>query len=209
MNQNLFLAVTGQLSKLLDTLKKYLPDLPIKDNPRNLNLRAGILGSVIAQVLTDDERATFFGLPEGCRIREGAKIISPEKLKIGKYCWIGENAMLDASGGLEIGSHNSIGLSVFIWSHSSHLTNLGMQNEMSSALIQRKATKIGNGCFISGPSVITAGVTIGDNVFIKPFSTVSQDIPSGSLVEGGSYKRDVFTEERIKRMIQKQMDSME
>lgn len=205
MNQNLFLTVIGQLSSLFDSLKKYVPDLPIKNNPRNFNLRPGILGRVISQILTDDERAIFFGLPEGCRIREGAKIISPEKLKIGKYCWIGENAILDASGGLEIGSHNSIGLSVFIWSHSSHLTNLSMQNEIDSALIQRKTTKIGNGCFIAGPSVISAGVTIGDNVFIKPFSTVSQDIPSGSLVEGSSYKKDVFTEARIKRMIQKQM----
>ena len=116
-----------------------------KDN----QLRDEILRRLIGQYLTDDERAEFFGLPKGCRIREGAKIISPDNLEIGECCWIGENSVLDASGGLEIGSHTSIGLSVFIWSHTSHLANLSGSNESGSNLIQRKSTKIGSNCFIA------------------------------------------------------------
>ena len=34
------------------------------------------------QNMSDVERATFFGLPDGCRIRENAKIISKENLNI-------------------------------------------------------------------------------------------------------------------------------
>jgi acetyltransferase-like isoleucine patch superfamily enzyme len=197
------------LMRWFETLQQSLPELPIKDAARNNALRPEILKRIISELLTDDERAVLLGLPEGCRIREGAKIIAPENLKIGEYCWIGENAVLDASGGLEIGSHTSIGLSVFVWTHSSHLTNLSMRNEMASELIQRKATKIGNGCFIGGPSVILPGVTIGDNVLIRPFSTVAKDIPSRSLVDPSGVKEGIFTELRINRMIRKQMGSQE
>lgn len=196
-----------QLMRWFELLQQSLPELPFKDTDRNNALRPEILRRVISEFLTDDERAVLWGLPNGCRIREGAKIISPENLQIGEYCWIGENAILDASGGLEIGSHTSIGLSVFVWTHSSHLTNLSMRNEMASSLIQRKPTKIGNGCFIGGPSVILPGVTIGDNVLVRPFSTVAKDIPSRSLVDPSGVKEGVFTEQRINRMVQRQMAS--
>jgi acetyltransferase-like isoleucine patch superfamily enzyme len=160
---------------------------------------------MLGQLLTDDERAKLMKLPFGCRIREGAKILSPENLVIGEHCWIGENAILDASGGLTIGSHCSIGLSVFIWSHTSHLANLAMSNEQGSSLIHRKPTKIGKGCFIAGPSVILPGVSVGDKVLIRPFSVVGKDIPSRAIVDGESIKENAFTEELINKLVQKQM----
>ena len=186
---------------LFETARTMIPSLPVSDALRNNELRQEILVRILGEALTDDERAALLGLPSGCRIREGAKIISPEKLQIGEYCWIGENAILDASGGLEIGSHCSIGLSVFVWSHSSHLTNLAMKNESGSNLIKRAKTTIGDGCFFAGPSVILPGVTIGKSVVVRPFSTVSKDIPDGSLVTGEKVTPNVFTAERIDRMI--------
>ena len=194
---------SNDFSNWFESIKQYIPDLPIRNTDRNNALRPEIIQRFIAQLLTDDERANLLGLPEGCRIREGAKILSPEKLKIGEYCWIGENAVLDASGGLEIGSHTSIGLSVFVWSHSSHLANLSMRNESSSPLIQREFTKIGSGTFIGGPSVVLPGVTIGDKVLIKPFSTVDRDVPSRSVVEGNNVKEGIFTDKLINRMVTK------
>ncbi|NKE68715.1 acyltransferase [Ramlibacter sp. RBP-2] len=134
--------------------------------------------------MTDDERAASHGLDETCRMREGAKIISPEKLECGEYVWVGENAVLDASGGLSIGSHTSIGLGVYIWSHTSQLTNLTLQNFSGSELIERRPTKIGSGVFIAGPSVILAGVTIGDKCVIAPLTVVNKDIPPYSVVSG-------------------------
>ncbi|HPX12433.1 MAG TPA: CocE/NonD family hydrolase, partial [Syntrophales bacterium] len=68
------------------------------DDERNRNLRGQILQYFISSVMTDDERARLLGLPEGCRMRENAKIISPENFRCGKYVWIGEGAVLDASG---------------------------------------------------------------------------------------------------------------
>ena len=40
-------------------------------------LRVQILKYFASSTMTDVERAKLFGLPENCRMREGAKIISP------------------------------------------------------------------------------------------------------------------------------------
>lgn len=177
-----------------------MPTLPFKQTTRNNQLRVDIIRRIVGEVLTDDERAELFGLPNGCRIREGAKIISPANLQIGEYCWIGENAVLDASGGLTIGAHTSIGLSVFIWSHTSHLTNLNMQNTPGSALIKRASTIVGSGCFIAGPAVILAGAKIGDRCLIQPFSVVEGEIPECSIVSPDEIKKGVLTDAMILKM---------
>lgn len=189
--------------KIEDLIKKiitFFPNLPFKQFNRNKEIRHSIFKTLLSSFLTDDERAGYLGLPKGCRVREGAKLFSPENLKIGTYCWIGENAILDASGGLEIGSHTSIGLSVFIWSHSSYLANLDKKNVINSKLIQKKSTRIGSGCFISGPSVIMPGVTIGDMVVVKPFSRIEKNIPDRSIVDGNSIKAGVLSDRIIERM---------
>jgi acetyltransferase-like isoleucine patch superfamily enzyme len=173
-----------------------------KAGERQERLRPEIIGRLLTNVMTDDERAEFYGLPNGCRMREGAKIISKENLKCGEFVWIGENAVLDASGGLEIGSHTSIGLSVYLWSHTSQMTNLTMENYSGSPLIERKPTKIGSGVFIAGPSLVLSGVTIGDKVIVAPLSVVNKDVPNYSVVAGNPAKviktisEEYITEER-------------
>lgn len=175
-----------------------------KNEDRNNILRPDILKRFISGVMTDDERAKLYNLPEGCRIREGAKIISPENFNCGKYVWIGENAILDASGGLEIGNHVSVGLSVFIWSHNSYLANLAMDNKIGSELITRKSTKIGNGCFIGGPSVIYSGVTIGDKVVILPMSVVTKSFKNNCVIAGNPARIiKELSDEEIKKEIDK------
>ena len=148
----------------------------------SLELREQILLYHSTATLADSERAKVLGLPTGCRIREGAKIISPENLTIGINCWIGENAILDASGVLTIGNETSIGLSVFVWTHDSHLMNKEGNNQKSNNhKIKRKPTTIGSNCFIAGHSVIMPGVTIGDNCIIGPMSVVYKDLPEGTI----------------------------
>ena len=152
-------------------------------------LRTQILQYHISGVMTDRERAEFLGLPEGCRIRENAKIICPEKLICGKDVWIGEGAIIDASGGLEIGDNTQIGLYSLVWSHSSHAQAMAGETNISRDKIIRKSTKIGKNCFIGGPSVIYPGVSIGDRATILPMSVIIKDVPEGAVTNGGLVER--------------------
>jgi acetyltransferase-like isoleucine patch superfamily enzyme len=160
------------------------------DNSDRANaLRPHILSQFASGLMTDDERARHNGLPEGCRMRENAKIYARENLVCGNHVWIGENAKLDARGGLTIGDHTSIGLDVFVWSHTNPLTNLCLSNASGSPLTKFAPTVIGAGCFIAGPSVIFPGCTVGDGCVILPFSSVSSDLPPFSLAAGAPAKR--------------------
>src|SRR5205807_1097003 len=111
-------------------------------------------------------------------------IVSPENLRLGAHCWIGEGAVLDASGGLTIGEHTSIGLNVLVFTHSSWLANMMLENHSGSDLIERKPVSIGKGCFIGGNSVIMPGVSIGDFATVNPLSVVTRDVPDHCLVSG-------------------------
>lgn len=169
-------------------------------------IREQILRYEAARTMSDAERAAFFGLPKGCRMREGAKIIFPERLVIGEYCWIGENAILDASGGLEIGAHTSIGLGVFLWTHDSFKLNLRGENDREHReRIVRRPTRIGSRCFIGGPSVVMPGVSIGDKCVISPMSVVYEDLPSRTIYQPyrdlpGLAARVATLEERMKAL---------
>jgi acetyltransferase-like isoleucine patch superfamily enzyme len=162
--------------------------LKFKDTHRTTSLRRHILNNLLALVMTDDERAEMLGLPEGSRVRESAKIIAPEKLICGECVWIGENVVLDASGGLEVGSHTTFAVGALVWSHSSVLSNIMMDNSIDNPWVVRKPTKIGNGCYIGGPSSIYPGVTIGNKVIVLPMSVVTNNFPDNVMVGGSPAK---------------------
>ena len=162
-------------------------------------LRAQILQYHATELMTDRERAVFLGLPEGCRIRERAKILAPEKLVLGKNVWIGEGAVLDAQGGLSIGDSSQIGLGVMIWSHSSHLQAIRGETTIGRDSIVYEETRIGKNCFIAGPSVVAAGVTIGDGAIISPLTFVDRDVAPGERVSGP----------RSLKKLEKRLDALE
>lgn len=150
-------------------------------------LRENVIFPQLAdRLLTDTERATFYGLPAGCRMREGAKIVCPEELVCGEHVYIGENVILDASGGLEIGAHTTLAAGVFVWTHTSAWANIALANYPANPFIRRKSTKIGKGVFVAGYSVVAHGVTIGDQSIVLPMSRVDRDFPEGRVIIGGS-----------------------
>jgi acetyltransferase-like isoleucine patch superfamily enzyme len=167
-----------ELIKQLWSAEKFV----LKDSERTKKFRPEILMRLLSLVMTDDERAALYKLPEGCRMREGAKIISPENFVCGEHVWIGENTILDASGGLEIGSHTSITVNTTVWSHTSAWSNIMMSNQPGNSYIKRAKTTIGSGCFISG--VIYPGVTIGERCIVTPLSVVTKDLPSNCIAGG-------------------------
>ncbi len=163
-------------------------DFCLSDSERSARLRPEIIRRLLGLVMTDDERAADLGLPAGCRVRESAKIIAPQNLVCGQHCWFGENSMTDASGGLSIGDHTTIASGVFVWTHSSALSNIMGNNEPGNPWIRRTATSIGHRVFIGGPSVIYPGVKIGNGVVVMPMSVVVGDVPDNVVVAGAPAK---------------------
>ncbi|MCI4624550.1 MAG: acyltransferase [Candidatus Magnetoovum sp. WYHC-5] len=145
-------------------------------------IRNQVMKFFILNAVTDRERARALGLPEGCRIRENAKIFAQEKLRLGTNVWIGEGAVLDAQGGLDIGDNTQIGLCMYIWSHTSHMQALAGQTGRDRRKIMYRPTKIGSNCFLAGPGAVAPGVTIGNNVFVYPCTFINEDVPDGAVV---------------------------
>jgi acetyltransferase-like isoleucine patch superfamily enzyme len=174
-----------------------------ESDPRIREIRHQLLLYHMADVLTDRERARLLGLPEGCRIRERAKILAPEKLTLGKNVWIGEGAVLDAQGGLSIGDFTQIGLNVMVWSHSSHKNAQLSKTGIDKEGIDYKPTSIGSNCFIAGPSVIAPGVTIGNRVIVSPLTFVERDVPDDAVV---SSRREVRELEKRIRSLEKSLE---
>ncbi|MCV2361781.1 acyltransferase [Paucibacter sp. TC2R-5] len=168
-------------------------EFKLQDTTRARALRLELVTRLLSGVMTDNERAQLHGLPNGCRMREGAKILSKENLTCGEYVWVGENAILDASGGLELGAHVTIGSGVFVWSHTSVLSSLLGQNQSGNPWIRRSLTRIGKHSFVGGPSVINPGVTIGERCVILPMSVVTTDVPDGTMFGGSpaSLRRNI------------------
>lgn len=178
---------------MLEFLKAFEPEIEARmrevlgariDSERNRALRRDIMLRFLSQVLTDDERARFHGLPSTCRVRENTKILNPEKLLCGEHVWIGENVYLDASGGLSIGEHSTIGVGVYVWTHTSVLANVLYVNRPGGEHVIRRATQIGAGCYIVGHAVINPGVKIGDGAVVLPMSVVTRDVAPGAIVAG-------------------------
>lgn len=187
MTDNIKKGIIKQIQALWES-----DDINFLDTERTRGLREDILSNMLALAMTDDERATMLGLPQGCRVRESAKIISPKNLVCGEYVWVGENAVLDASGGLTIGSHTTFAVGALVWTHSSSLSNIMMDNKSGNPWIVRKPTIIGSGCYIGGPSSIYPGVTIGNKVIVLPMTVVTKDVPDNVIV-GGSPARVIRT----------------
>lgn len=124
------------------------------------------------------EKANELGFGEGSSIYDSAVVFGD--VKVGIRTWIGPSAILDGSGGLEIGSYCSISAGVQIYSHDSvKWTISGGLSDYEYA-----KTKIGDNCYIGPNTVIAKGVTIGNGCIIGANSVVLNDLPAGSKAYG-------------------------
>lgn len=151
-----------------------------------LKLQREILKYHQTQTMTDRERAKFLGLPKGCRIRENAKIIWPNRLIIEENVYIGEGCIIDASGGLTIGANTQFSAYCCVYTHSS------VRQALFGGPIERKPTVIGAHCWVGSFSVIYPGIIMGDKVIVFPLSYVHKNVPTGSTVKGFYRSLDDF-----------------
>ena len=107
---------------------------------------------------------------------------SPE---IGDETWVGPFCIIDGTGGLSIGKGCDISAGTHIYTHSTVRRCVSgkkfQDGRINRDLIDIKPVSIGNSTFIGPHSVISYGVTIGNNCIIAANSFVNTDIPDNCV----------------------------
>lgn len=130
------------------------------------------------------ERAKRLGFEKGASIYNSALVYGD--IKVGQNTWVGPGTLLDGSGGqLNIGAFCSIAAGVQIYTHDAVLCALS-----GGVLGQHRApTTVGDCTYIGSQSMVTAGVTIGNQVVIGANSFVNKDILDRTIVVGSPARK--------------------
>ena len=115
-------------------------------------------------------------------IRRGVRIHFPWNLKVGDYCWIGEEVWLINHEIIDIGSNVCISQRAIICSsgHELRTENLAYKHE---------PIKIQNGAWICLQSTILAGSSIGRNSVVSAGETFKGKLSDDSIFENKAAKK--------------------
>lgn len=113
-------------------------------------------------------------------IYHGAEIRSPKSLKIGRGSIIGDNAILDARAGIEIGEDVNFSSNVRIWT----LQHDYRDPDFACNPNHYGPVKIGNRAWIGPHTIILHDVKIGEGAVVAAGAVVTKDVPPYSVVAG-------------------------
>ena len=117
---------------------------------------------------------------EKSTIRNPVTVVEPNKVKMGKNSLIMNNALLMASGGIEIGDCTMVAAHAKLISNDHDLYD--------RSIITMVPIKIGNHVWIGAGATILKGVTVGDHAIIGGGSVVNKDVPPYAVVVGNPAK---------------------
>jgi putative colanic acid biosynthesis acetyltransferase WcaF len=117
-----------------------------------------------------------------CAVHHGLQVRAPRKLHLGDDCFIAENVVLDARGGLTIGAHVSVNSGAQIW------TAQHDWRSPSFAYTSSPVT-IGDRAWISARATVLPGLKIGDGSVVAAGAVVSRDVDEWTLVGGVPAKK--------------------
>ena len=105
-------------------------------------------------------------------------------VKIGKNCHFSPYVLLDLVYPhlVNIGNNVTFGSNVMIFAHNNPAANLFLKNGEFPRKVEKVDIK--SGAVLFPGSIITAGVTIGENSIISVGSVVTHDIPDHCVVVG-------------------------
>ncbi|HHH41465.1 MAG TPA: acyltransferase, partial [Chloroflexi bacterium] len=116
----------------------------------------------------------------GVRLAMGAKIVCGGHLTLGPRVIVGPNTTIMCATRVSIGARTMISWNCSIFDSIGHRLWLEHTGEVE---VEAPIT-IGNDVWIGPYSIIMRGVTIGDNCVIGAGSVVRRDVPPNSLVYG-------------------------
>jgi putative colanic acid biosynthesis acetyltransferase WcaF len=103
-------------------------------------------------------------------VKPGLKVKFPWYLKVGDYCWIGENVWIDNLAPVTMGSHVCVSQLAYLCTGNHDWTSVNMK-------LFRRPIILRDGCWLGARSTICPGVTIGTGAVAAVGSVASRDIP--------------------------------
>jgi acetyltransferase-like isoleucine patch superfamily enzyme len=120
----------------------------------------------------------YLYMANGVEIGRGGSSNPDAIVTIGHHVGIFENTVINPNSPVTIGNDVGIGCDVMIWTHGAWLdVTQGFPADFGPVTI-------GNNVWLPARSVVLPNTTIGDNCVIGIGSTITKDIPSGSMAAG-------------------------
>lgn len=110
----------------------------------------------------------------------GAELRSPYNLKIGTGSIIGDNAILDARNGIEIGENVNFSSNVNIWTEQHDHRDAYFRSKTDNAC----KVKIDNRAWIGPRTTILPGVIIGEGAVVAAGAVVTKNVEPFTIVAG-------------------------
>lgn len=118
----------------------------------------------------------------GAIFYHGFEVRNAKGLKVGARASIGNDAILDARGGITIGSDVNLSTGVSLWT--------GQHDWQSPSFAYEKAPiVIGNNAWLSTRVIVLPGVTIGEGAVVAAGAVVTRDVEPYALVGGVPAKK--------------------
>ncbi|WP_350585513.1 acyltransferase [Pseudoalteromonas sp. RB2-MNA-CIBAN-0110] len=113
-------------------------------------------------------------------VKENVEIYHPENLEVGNGSGFGRNNIIDAIGGISIGSNVRLGPNIMIatMNHAENGSSIG-----TSPKILKKVT-IGDNVWIGHGVTILPGVTLGNNIIVAAGAVVTKSYGSNCTIAG-------------------------
>lgn len=110
-------------------------------------------------------------------------VMAERKMIIGHNCWFGQNTILDASGGLELGNGVRVGMYSQIWSHvaSGELIE-------GCTLYGNRKTIIKDDVWLVGSCIVSSGVILGERGIFLIGSNITKNTESNKVYAGSPAK---------------------
>ena len=150
----------------------------------NVCLRSGC--KIYAQDASTSEnliRIPYIMIGDGAHIKENVVLNTYGGfISLGKNANIGQNSVIYAQGGVEIGDDSGIAPLSFIIAANHVSEDVTMATKSQGEI--KKGIKLANNVVCSGGTIICDGVEIGENAIIGAGSVIRRNIPKNAVAFG-------------------------
>lgn len=119
---------------------------------------------------------------KGVVIRDGVKILFPERVEIGKYTGLNDSCIIDGTGGVKIGSYVRMAPRVEILTSNHIFTDRNVPIKKQG--LELKAVVIEDDVWVGIGALLVPGVHIGHGAVIAGHAVVTKNVPPFAIVAG-------------------------